>query len=464
MSSTVWPSESARAVCLTAADDLIQAASDRDLSAEAFDALSSRLLGLVSAHDADLGELLATRIGDARVSVGDSAGSVSRAAALAAAAIAMLPGNPERALSLGRAALGDRATEEVMRLAIVLSGVDAKRGDALFSSAIAVTLRRPQQQIGEVSIVASYIGSKGVSALENVPTDQVRAFLELAVRLIESTQLDDAASSDAYFLGRAIVSAVSRYLPERAATLDSRLAVLSRSQGFQQSAEASNRRESSADTNPHFVAGLAAIDRGDLKALHAEAGVLDRDEQRSALYLLAARKAMSDDRLSDAAMLVEHIPVLAARSAGYRILARAEHDANDRGAMSSALTAAESAALKETSTIWRVTALAAVADAWAGVDRVRAAQSLSTLVGEVNKATLKVDDKQPSLTEAESNRRNLYAAFERLAASDFEGALLTARGLDSKAFRAFAELAVCRAGSAHGDGDDGTPEDGDGNE
>src|SRR6185295_16423330 len=98
--------------------------------------------------------------------------------------------------------------------------------------------RNPNPRIADVQMLGFYVGANGQSQLDGVPTDAMRLYLEIAFRLVVMTPLDSKDASSAYFLGRQLAAAVSRYMPDRASELDARLALLSHSNGFQQATPA----------------------------------------------------------------------------------------------------------------------------------------------------------------------------------------------------------------------------------
>jgi hypothetical protein len=413
--------------------------------------LQADLLVAVARRDPALAERFAARL--ALVPAGEDAadGAASRAEALSAAAIEMLPHDPARAAMLGRLALGDQATPAFMRLLVVLRNADAARADALFATALGLLARNPSPRIADVQLLGFYVGATGQSALDGVPQEAVRAYLDLAFRLIALVPLDSKDASSAYFLGRQLAAAFARYAPERTADLDTRLALLSHSAGFQQAAvpavDRSAEEAGSADTQ-RARAAAAAIERDDYQTVHAEAAAIEDDALQSRVYAQAALHLVKLRRFDEAAHEIGRVPDPARRATLYIQLAHAAHARGDLVYAVDALNSAGREAAREPEAGPRLQALFSVASAFVDVDALRAFESMQAAIDAVNKASRAVGATAGGPRAVAPSALNFDATLARLAGVDFDRALLLAQQFDALGHRLQAELAVCRGGLA----------------
>lgn len=454
----IWPRspDKARAIYQASFDDLQnQVAAEHD-AVEASSRALDNLMAEVARRDPALAEQFASRIADAG-RAGATAGP-SRSEALVAAGIAMLPNDPARAEALGRLALADGVSPDLVRLAIVMRGVDARRADALYSMALGVFARTPNPALSDVGTLAGYLGANGQSVLENVSPDALRGFLVVAVRLIEGTPLDSEDARTAYFLGRSLVVAVARYAADRSAALDARLGLLSRSAGFEKASSASRPADDAFLNDPHAVAAQAAIDRDDFKTLCAEAAAVENESVRSILFARMAISLLRQKRLSEVAAVVDKVPSAMRRSMLFVQLAYAARSEGDLALASQSLSAAEREALRESNAAFRVQAYFAVVAAWVDVDSLGAFEAMTGCVAALNKASLTIDSGGRAAADVVSRRQTYDTSLGRLAQADFERALLLARQIDDRGYRLLAELAVCRGGLA-GAGDEGAEDE-----
>jgi hypothetical protein len=413
--------------------------------------LQSDLLVGVARRDPALAERFAARLA---LVPGDDASdnAPSRAEVLSAAAIEMLPGDPDRAAVLGRLALGDQATPAFMRLLVVLRNVDAGRADALFATALGLLARNPSPRIADAQLLGFYVGATGQSQLDGVPPELMRAYLELAFRLVAMTPLDSKDASSAYFLGRQLAAAFGRYAPERAAELDARLGLLSHSAGFQQSAVpvADRGSEASGDTadTRRARAAAAAIERDDYRTVHAEAAAIEDGALQTRVYAQAALHLVKLRRFDEAAREIGRVPDPGRRATLWIQLAHAAHGRGDLVYAIDALNSAGREAAREPETGPRLQALFSVASAFVEVDELRGFEAMQAAIDGVNKAVRAVDDPPVAARAVAPATLNFDATLARLARVDFDRALLLAQQFDTLGHRLLAELAVCRGGLA----------------
>jgi hypothetical protein len=356
----------------------------------------------------------------------------------------MLPDDPARAAALGRVALGDQVTPAFMRLLVVLRGVDVARADALFAAAVSVQARTLSPRIADVQMLGSYIGANGDAQLAGASVDTVRAFLESAFRALLQAPIDSSDATAAYFLGRQLFPAYTRYLPERLAELDARITLLSRSTGFQAVAvPAANRSAESADA-VHARAASAAIDRDDLTTVHAEAAAIEDDDLRSRVYAQSALYLIKLRRLGEAAREAARVPDRARRATLLVQLARAAYSSGDVAYAVQTLGEAEDEAARSDTPAARLQALFSVTSAFVEVDPMRAFDSMKGAVESVNRASRAVGPAAP----VNPASLNFDATLARLARLDFDRALLLADLLDARGHRLLAEISVCRGGLA----------------
>lgn len=413
--------------------------------------LHSELLTNVARHDAALAERFAARLALVPPGDDDADRAASRAEMLANAAIEMLPGDPARAAATGRLALGDQITPSFMRLLVVLRGVDAARADGLFAAALGVLARNPNPRLADVQQLGFYVGANGQSQIDGVSTDAMRVYLELAFRLISLTPLDSGDASSAYFLGRQLAAAVARYLPERAAELESRLGLLAHSNGFTRPKPAVDRSSDAAGTTAdteRVRAATAAIERDDFKAVHSEAAAIEDDDLQSRVYAQAALHLVKQRRLDEAAREIGRVPDPARRATLLIQLAHVAHSRGDLAYAVDSLSWAGREAAKEPETRPRLQALFSVASAFVDVDSLHAFDAMQTAIDGVNKAMRAVDTPSAGSRSLAPGSLNFDATLARLARVDFDRALMLAQQFDTPGHRLLAELSVCRGGLA----------------
>ena len=466
----LWPRDpdQARQIYRDAFDALTPAAfSSAGERAGAVKRLSS-LLAHVARRDPALAESFTQRMSlllaadEAR----DAARSDSRAELLVNAALEMLPGDPARAEALGRLALTDGVTPSVMRLLIVLRGVDAARADQLFAAALGAMLQSPNPSLNDVGTLAFYLVAIGGSRPEGVPADAMRVYLDIALRLIAQTPSGSAEASSAYFIGRQLSGFYARYLPERAPELEARVALLSQSDSLLRAERASQTRATDPDSPDarHAQAATSALARDDYAAAHAEAAAIEDSALRARVYAQGALRLLKLRRFDEATREIARVPDPGRRASLLVQLAGAAHARGDLVRAVQALTDAEREAGRATGASQRIQALFSIVSAFADIDPIRAFGTLQAAVDSVNRAA-RAEDKALPLSKVPSPRSlNFNATFARLARIDFDGAWLLARQLDGRAPRLLAQLAVCRGGlsaagaSSAGDED---PEDAD---
>jgi hypothetical protein len=442
--------DGAREIYADAFDALLPAASAAPEERARAAKLMPDLLSNVARHDAALAERFSARY--ALVPPGDDGlDAQTRAETLANAAIEMLPDDPARAATIGRLALGDQITTSFMRLLVVLRGVDAARADALFAAALGVLARNPAPRMADVQMLGFYVGANGQSQLDGVPADAMRAYLELAFRIIVMTPLDSKDASSAYFLGRQLAAAVARYLPDRASELDARLGLLSHSNGFQQATPAVDRTsDAMGDTADarRARAATAAIERDDYKTAHSEAAAIEDDDLQSRVYAQAALHLVKLRRLDEAAREIDRVPDPARRATLLIQLAHVAHSRGDIAYAVDSLSWAGREAAREPETGPRLQALFSVASAFVDVDSMRAFDAMQAAIDGVNKAVRAVDGPPVDSRAVAPASLNFDATLARLARVDFDRALSLARQFDTLGHRLLAELAVCRGGLA----------------
>lgn len=451
----LWPREPdrAREIYAAAFDALLPAASASADERTGAAKLLSELLSNVARHDPGLAERFANRL--ALLPHGDepSDDARDRAEWLANAAIEMLPKDPARAASIGRLALGEQVTPAFMRLLVVLRGVDPKRADALFGDALAVLARNPNPRLSDVQMLGFYIGSNGQSVLAGVPQEAVRAYLELAFRLVTIAPLDSGDASSAYFLGRQLQAAFGRYLPERSAELEARIGLLSHSSGFQTAAaraaaDAQDGAQADSEDAQRVRAATAAIERDDYKTAHSEAAAIEDDGLQSRVYAQAALHLVKLRRLDEAAREIGRVPDPARRAMLLIQLAHVAHARGDLAYAVESLAHATREALRADDSEARLQALFSIASAFVDVDPLRAFDTMKTAIDGVNKAVNAVDTDDDKARATAPSALNFDATLARLARVDFDRALLLAQQFDPLGHRLLAELSVCRGGLA----------------
>lgn len=435
----------------------------REIYAEAFEALlpsssssaeeraravrfMTDLLAAVARRDPALAERFAARL-SLLPKVEENGSEGARAEVLAAAAIEMLPDDPERATELGRLALGEQITPAFMRLLVVLRGVDASRADALFTLALAMLSRSEAPRIADVQMLAFYIGANTTGRFDDVPPEALRAYLETAFRMIVLTPLDSREASTAYFLGRQLAGAFARYMPHRAPELESRIALLATSAGFEMASLPTADQVSNTVDAQHARAATAAIERGDYRTVHAEAAAIEDDNLQTRVYAQASLHLIKQRRLDEAAREIARVPDPARRAT---LLIQIALAANARGDIASAvetlsLAAREARRAEEAGP--RLQALFSVASAYVAVDSLLAFESMKSAIAAVNRALL-AEESSRRKAQLGPASLNFDATLARLARVDFDRALLLAEEFDSRGHRLMAVLAVCKGGLA----------------
>jgi hypothetical protein len=446
----LWPRQPdrAREIYSEAFDALLPApdasADERALATR----LYADLIANVARRDPDLAERFTSRLALPKEGGSNGESAASRAEILAAAATEMLPGDPARAADLGRLALAEQVTPAVLRFLVVLRGVDAARADARFGVAMALVARTGQARLGDVQMLAFYIGASGAQQFDSIPADLMRGYLETALRLITVTPLDSSDAATAYFLGRQLVTVVARYLPHRSPELDARISLLSSSAGFQQSAlPAADRAKETPDAS-RARAATAAIERDDYRAVHAEAAAIEDGDLQSRVYAQAALRLIKLRRLDDASREIERVPDPARRATlliQVALVARSKGDVVT--ALNRLLEAGREARRCERAGP-RLQALFSVAAASVDVDELSAFEAMRAAIDAVNKAVLANVASRGETTALAPASLNFHATLARLARADFDRALLLAQSFDARGYRAMAVLAVCKGGLA----------------
>jgi hypothetical protein len=443
--------EQARQIYRDAFDALVQpsfASADEKLNAAK---RISTLLAEVARHDPALAEGFSQRMAVLMApddTSPENTPASARGEMLSNAALEMLPGDPERAAALGSLALADGLTPSLTRLLIVLRGVDAPRADALFSAALATVLQRPNPDLTDVGALAFYLVAIGGSRPDGVPVDAMRAYLDVALRLIAQTSSDAAEASSAYFIGRQLSTFYVKYLPERSPELEARVALLSQSDGLLRAERAASARSAGSDAPDavHARAATTALERDDYSAARAEAAAIEDDSLRARIHAQAVLRLLRMRRFDEATGEIARVPDPARRASLLVQLASAAHARGDLVRAVQALADAQREALRAPAASQRIQALFSVASAFAEVDPPRAFSALRDAVESVNRAA-RAEDKAVPLSKVPPPRSlNFNATFAQLARIDFDGALLLAQRFDARPVRLLAELAVCRGG------------------
>lgn len=411
---------------------------------ERAEALRADLLTAVARRDPSLAEKLATRAAAADAAAAADPGS--RAEMLAKLALEMVGSDPARAEAIGRQSLDERLTPAFVSFLVVLRGVEPARADALFGAALEVFAHYPAPRLSDARDLGDYLGANGQTHLDGVPPSSVRGFLDVAFRLIASTPLDSRDAGAAYFLGRTVGAAFPRYLPERAAELDARLAVLGQSVGRQPiAAGAADTRSDSADLR-RARAAEDALARDDYKGAHAEAAAIEDVDLKTRVYASGVMRLVALRRFDDASSEIEQVPSPARRAT---LLVQVAHAAGARGDAAyaeSSLASALRESLREPKTAPRLQALMSIVAGFTTLDAMRGFETLETAIEAINKAMRSIDAATPGKQPPSPVSLNFDATFGRLAGEDFDRALLLAGRFDPRGHRLLAELAVCRGG------------------
>lgn len=444
----LWPNspDRARDVYVEAFEALLPATSAPSDVRQRAEVLRAELLAAVARRDPTLAEKLATRAAAADAAAATD--PTSRAEMLAKLALEMVGSDPVRAAALGRQSLDERLTPSFVRFLVVLRGVDPVRADTLFGFALEVFARNPTPRIVDARELGDYLGANGQTHVDGVPPAAVRGFLEVAFRLIASTPVDSTDAAAAYFLGRTIGSAFPRYLPERAAELEMRLAVLGQSVGRGQAAGGlAEARTDSADMRRARAAD-DAIARDDYKSAHAEAAAIEDTDLKTRVYSAGVLRLIALRRFDDAAREIDQVPSPARRATLLVQLAHAAGARGDAAYAAASLSLAVRESLREPKTAQRLQALMSVVAGFTALDAMRGFETLETAVEAINKAMRSIDATTPGKQPPSPVSLNFDATFGKLAGEDFDRALLLAERFDPRAHRLLAELAVCRGGLA----------------
>lgn len=408
--------------------------------------LRSELLTAVARRDPSLAEKLASRAAAADAAAATDSGS--RAEMLANLALEMVGSDPARAAALGRQSLDERLTTSLVRFLVVLRGVDAGRADALFAVALEVFSRNLSPRISDARDLGDYLGANGQTHIDGVPPAAIRGFLDVAFRLIASTPLDSPDASAAYFLGRSVGSSFTRYLPERTAELETRLAVLGQSVGrLPTSTGAADSRTESADSKRARAAD-AAFTRDDYKSAHAEAAAIEDVDLKTRVYSAGVLRLVALRRFDEATREIEQVPSPARRATLLVQLAHAAAGRGDAAYAAASLSSAVRESLREPKTAPRLQSLMSIVAGFTSLDVIRGFETLETAIESINKAMRSIDATTPGKQPPSPVSLNFDATFGRLAGEDFDRALLLAGRFDPRGHRLLAELAVCRGALA----------------
>jgi len=414
-------------------------------------------------------------------------------------ALQIVDREPQRAMTLAQLSLADGVSPNLVRLMLLMRAIDKGLTDSLFSNAAAEVERSGHTSLADVHILGTYLVSLGNMASDETNPATLR-FLNFALALMPPCSVntqgcpvglasagsppsgsppDDNAA--AYFLGRQLAVLLSRYLPSRVPELEKKIASLNQQGGLDVQAESiraqGQQLEGPADTESRASvlqnederdrmfarAALAWLERGNVAEAQntafriSDAGLHDR------VLAQIVRKQTSEGKIEDAVATSQRIEQDTARVGLLVRLASAALASSDRDKAEQLLDDAEAEANKGEPSLARAEDLLTVVAAFSAFDSIRAFEVMHSAVKAINDLPAQKKEGwragQPSASSGRdgiqdggpgeiSDRLNFDGTLGVLARSDYDRALLLARGLIGKEVSITAQLAACRGGLA----------------
>jgi hypothetical protein len=401
-------------------------------------------------------------------------------------------------MTLAQLSLADGVSPNLVRLMLLMRAIDKGLTDSLFSNAAAEVERSGRASLADVHILSTYLVSLGNMASDETNPATLR-FLNFALALMPPYGVNTQASAGspppgspptgsppddnatAYFLGRQLAVLLSRYLPSRVPELEKKIATLNQQGGLDVQAESiraqGQQLEGPADTESRASvlqngderdrmfarAALAWLERGNVAEAQdtafriSDAGLHDR------VLAQIVRKQTSEGKIEDAVATSQRVEQDTARVGLLVRLASAALASSDRDKAEQLLDEAEAEANKREPSLARAEDLLTVVAAFSGFDSIRAFEVMHSAVKAINDLPAQKKEGwragQPSASSGRdgisdsgpgeiSDRLNFDGTLGVLARSDYDRALLLARGLIGKEVSITAQLAACRGGLA----------------
>jgi hypothetical protein len=478
----MWPMdrERARAVFRRA----FQTTSKPDDSAERRQ-LRAELLNQIANRDTELAEEIARTLADSPdlskepLSRAEAAASeAERRELMISVALQIVEREPYRAMALGQLSLALGISPQLARLLVLMRTVERGLADLLFSGAVARLERTQAADLADLHTLGSYLVSAiNSSSKDAIAKPVVVRFLGLAYRRIigrraaepgeRNAKQDEGAA--AYFVGRQLSDLFARYMPERRAELDRRIAEvggvgaadreidLSGIQSRPPSETAREARLATDDRERDALYARAAFEwlaKGEVNEAQGAASKISDSQMRDRLLAQIARRQSIEGQIEDAVAVAQRIEDDAARVGVLIRLAGAALAARDRARATELLNEAEREAARSEPSLQRVEALLTVVSRFASFDAVRAFEVMQTAVKSLNgivaprqKSHLLAGDQTASSPSSdELYRLDFEGTLSVLARVDFDRALLMAEQLADREASLVAQLAVCRGG------------------
>ncbi len=361
-------------------------------------------------------------------------------------ATSLLDVDVERALGVARTTPGAPVTEEYVRFLIVLRGIDATRADSLYGEALSAFAAIAAPSPLDIQVMASYLTSAGDSAGFDLADEQARPLLDAVLRQVLEAPIDSREGVTAYYVGQRLLPLFRVHCRDSVAALETRLAVLAQATHFTASPPRPHSRDDSAVSRT-----MAALDRDDLKAVHAELASVGDPSVRAGIEDEVVRRLLGSGRLDDAESTIARFGDPLRRSVRLADLGRAAWARHDRGRALEALDNALVEAARGGFGSRRSYATLRIANELVAIDPMRAFEAIQAAVAAMNTAS-RVGERRAEASVAGEVvdgavvEALLGETLGELSRSDLDRALLLAASLDDLGVRLGALLAVCSHG------------------
>jgi hypothetical protein len=478
--------------------------------------LRTELLNQIAAHDPELAEELARAVAESLDITKDgcsggaimasceqanratsqasaespgtsSQGNAEQRELLISVALQVVERDPQRAMALGQLSLALGISQNFSRLLMLMRTVDAGLADLLFSHALARLEQAQAADLSEIHLLGSYlVASVNSSAGRAVNRAIVVKYLNLAfIQVMRRAELALKAPYDRayrpdesaalYFIERQLSDLFAKYLPDRVALLQRRIAEMNDATPHNQAIDLNALRTSGPVEIAHEAreasdagerdslnarAAMAWLSKGEVREAYSSALKISGAQMRDRVLALTARRYIAEGQIEDAVIVVRCIESDTSHVEALVMLSGAVLASKDRVRATELLNEAESYLVKARPSSSRAHSLLKIASSFSAFDIVRGFEVMQTAVKAINEVSARRDGKReqsPAASDANLDEQfklsELYdSEFEStlavLARADFDRALLLAQQLSGKDTSVVAQIAVCRGALA----------------
>jgi hypothetical protein len=399
---------------------------------------------------------------------------------LVGVALRVAESDSARATQLGQLSLEAGLSPYFGRLLTLIGESEPALSTRLFSGAVDYLERAGRVSPGDLHALSFYlISSVGTSAKDRRTRAVIVRFLNLACDFVMrncptgqavAPQNVTDESYDIYCTGKYLMELLPRYLPDRAARLQSRLseaddqkppdaaAGISAAQSIHPFAIDQTARDSMDARGRDLLYAKAAfgwLAREDMPKAQQSASNISSAEMRDRTFLTIARRLMSKARIKDALLIASLIQDRVVKTDMIARLAQAMFSLRNTTCARTLLDLAEVEAAKIEGPFARAQLLLVIAADYSPFDGARAFGVMREAVKAINAIPARAPEalnlKQPISADANTQAEDLFNlgfvnSFPALARVDFEQALLLSQQLNDNDISLIAQLAVCQGG------------------